>query len=92
MYLEWLSQEEAAPHLEIHRLIAVADVRLELVRVEPGLRETAAEAGAQAFAQKQWQPLGGKGACKATFWMFPHRKSLTAERPVIKRLLALATV
>ena len=48
----------------------VTDVRLELVCVEPGLREAAAEAGVQGFTQKRWQPLEGKqspGKCSGHF-------------------------
>ena len=48
----------------------VTDVRLELVCVEPGLREAAAEAGVQGFTEKRWQPLGGKqspGKCSGPF-------------------------
>ena len=57
------------------------------MRVEPGLRETAAEAGVQGFAQKQWQPLGGKRSPGNILDVStPSKEPLTAERTCDKTL------
>lgn len=58
----------------------VTEAGLELVRVEPGLREAATEAGVQALTQKWWQPLGGKQSSGNVLDIStPEKEPLTSE-------------